>query len=245
MLQLIPGGFLKAIAEDTSPELSANLDGGGYNISNVGAGTLASLVVDTDTLVVDSANHRVGVGSVNPKAGFHVVGDGADVHASSIPTGTTAFFSKSDNSAVVSVLTSSNSVNYRPIFAMAKTRGTAPSPSRVAQNDKLGSLGFYGYDGSRLHLPVLIEAIVDGTPATDYVPTRLSFVTGSRYGDRAENLVIKSNGNVGINTVLPTSKLQVVGLVIYANNAAAVTGGLTVGAFYRTGADPDPVCVVH
>jgi hypothetical protein len=34
-------------------------------------------------------------------------------------------------------------------------------------------------------------------------------------------------------------------LPVYANNAAAVAGGLAVGDFYRTGADPDPVCVVH
>jgi len=53
------------------------------------------------------------------------------------------------------------------------------------------------------------------------------------------------SGNVGIGTTAPTSKLQVVGLPVYANNAAAVTGGLTAGAFYRTGADPDPVMVVH
>ncbi len=52
-------------------------------------------------------------------------------------------------------------------------------------------------------------------------------------------------GNVGINTLSPTSVLHVVGLPIYANNAAAIMGGLTPGAFYRTGADPDPVCVVH
>jgi len=32
---------------------------------------------------------------------------------------------------------------------------------------------------------------------------------------------------------------------IYANNAAAVAGGLAVGSLYRTNADPDPVCVVH
>jgi hypothetical protein len=53
-------------------------------------------------------------------------------------------------------------------------------------------------------------------------------------------------GRVAIGTtVAPTSALQVVGLPVYANNAAAVAGGLTAGAFYRTGADPDPVCVVH
>ncbi|MBI4722041.1 MAG: hypothetical protein HY769_03435 [Candidatus Stahlbacteria bacterium] len=65
--------------------------------------------------------------------------------------------------------------------------------------------------------------------------------------NNAEKVRITSNGDVGIGTQSPTSKLQVVGLPVYANNAAAIAGGLTVGAFYRTGADPDPdpVCVVH
>lgn len=35
------------------------------------------------------------------------------------------------------------------------------------------------------------------------------------------------------------------GLSAYADNAAAVSGGLAVGQFYRTGGDPDLVCVVH
>lgn len=34
-------------------------------------------------------------------------------------------------------------------------------------------------------------------------------------------------------------------LSTYANNAAAVAGGLTAGDLYRTGGDPDLVCVVH
>lgn len=34
-------------------------------------------------------------------------------------------------------------------------------------------------------------------------------------------------------------------LPVYADNAAAVAGSLQVGQFYRTGADPDPVCIVH
>jgi hypothetical protein len=52
-------------------------------------------------------------------------------------------------------------------------------------------------------------------------------------------------GNVGVGTSDPKSKLHVVGLPQYANNAAAIAGGLTAGAFYRTGGDPDAVCVVH
>lgn len=54
-----------------------------------------------------------------------------------------------------------------------------------------------------------------------------------------------TNTGLGIGSSAPTSKLQVVGLPVYANNAAAIAGGLTAGAFYRTGSDPDPVCVVH
>jgi len=34
-------------------------------------------------------------------------------------------------------------------------------------------------------------------------------------------------------------------LPVYANNAAAISGGLTAGMYYRTGGDPDLVCVVH
>lgn len=34
-------------------------------------------------------------------------------------------------------------------------------------------------------------------------------------------------------------------LPVYANNAAAILGGLVAGDLYRTGADPDPVCAVH
>ncbi len=57
-----------------------------------------------------------------------------------------------------------------------------------------------------------------------------------------EKMRINSNGNVGIGTTDPTSKFQVVGLPEYADNAVALAGGLTVGAFYRTG---DVLKIVH
>jgi hypothetical protein len=34
-------------------------------------------------------------------------------------------------------------------------------------------------------------------------------------------------------------------LPVYANNAAALAGGVRDGGFYRTGGDPDVVCVAH
>lgn len=45
MLQLVPGGFLKAVEGDASPNLGGDLDGGGHNISNVGIGTFGILAI--------------------------------------------------------------------------------------------------------------------------------------------------------------------------------------------------------
>ena len=39
--------------------------------------------------------------------------------------------------------------------------------------------------------------------------------------------------------------VRVNGLATYANNAAAISGGLAAGDLYRTNGDPDPICVVH
>lgn len=70
---------------------------------------------------------------------------------------------------------------------------------------------------------------------------------GAGTGDRAPVIVGRlTSVGLSINTGAdPVAPFEVAGLTIYANNAAAVAGGLGVGAFYRTGADPDPVCVVH
>lgn len=44
---------------------------------------------------------------------------------------------------------------------------------------------------------------------------------------------------------LDISTLAIQDLDVYANNAAAIAGGLSAGDLYRTNADPDTVCVVH
>jgi hypothetical protein len=54
-----------------------------------------------------------------------------------------------------------------------------------------------------------------------------------------------TNHRLGIGKTKPKATLAVVGLAVFANNAAAIAGGLTPGDFYRTGGDPDLVAVVH
>jgi len=62
-----------------------------------------------------------------------------------------------------------------------------------------------------------------------------------------------SGGGAGDGNIINVDSLgfsmmkrgQSIGLPAYANNAAAVAGGLTSGYLYRTGTNPDVVCVVH
>lgn len=51
----------------------------------------------------------------------------------------------------------------------------------------------------------------------------------------------KTTGKVAIGTALFYSTLP----PVYANNAAAIVGGLVAGDTYRTGANPDPLMIVH
>lgn len=71
----------------------------------------------------------------------------------------------------------------------------------------------------------------------------VSIAAGAKHGAGTKGFIsligdTTVNGQFGATTV-------VLSLSVYANNAAAITGGLVTGQLYRTGADPDTVCVVH
>lgn len=93
MLQLIPGGFLKAVVEDTAPVLGGNLDADGNNISNVGtlgAGKtkITDVGGDTTSLEIDSTGSAlnfapgflVKLPAAGLRKGFQIV-NGADTYA--------------------------------------------------------------------------------------------------------------------------------------------------------------------
>jgi hypothetical protein len=128
------------------------------------------------------------------------------------------------------------------------------------QFDRLGYFFFGAFDpNSSTHRPLNaggVAVYASGNWTSDgganySVPTYLTFETAdvpiapATGSVRSEKLRVLGNGNIGIGTTAPTSKLQVVGLPVYANQTAATGAGLTAGAFYRTGTDPDQVCVVH
>ena len=114
--------------------------------------------------------------------------------------------------------------NARPVFIGRRSKGTLAAPAAVSNNDFLMSFLSSGYDGSNFQNPAGIDFYVDGFPLAGSVPARISFVTGSNSGNRAEQLKIGStgniafnnsqlyldngSGNVGIGTSVPTAQLH-------------------------------------
>lgn len=71
----------------------------------------------------------------------------------------------------------------------------------------------------------------------DNIPSVLIDIFRRPAGDAVLSVpdVLKALTNPPVISLLPN----------YADNAAARTGGLITGQLYRTGGDPDLVCIVH
>jgi hypothetical protein len=81
---------------------------------------------------------------------------------------------------------------------------------------------------------------VSGADATRFLVLQSNNAAGRILhwaGGSFGNLILNpAGGNVGVNKSNPASKFAVAGLLTFASNAAAITGGLTAGDFYTDGA---------
>lgn len=112
-------------------------------------------------------------------------------------------------------------------FIQQRSRGSLVSPVIVQNGDTLGQYLIDGHDGTSFIHAAVIGANVDGTPATNSMPTRLVFATTPSGGTTPlERVRIDSAGNVGIGAA-PVSKLHVDG-------ASYVNGGASLPALSAT-----------
>jgi len=112
-----------------------------------------------------------------------------------------------------------------PRLILARSGGTSLNNTIVGADNVLGEIAFCGADGVDLATQAaLIKAEVDGTPGSDDMPGRLVFsVTADGASSPTEAMRIKNSRIINIaNTP------------VYADNAAAKTGGLVDGDVYRT-----------
>lgn len=131
--------------------------------------------------------------------------------------------------------------NSTDCFSISETTGEAifRADATIANADQ--KLNFPGSSYIRVRSSDSKMSMVSGSGALSLeTPQSVQIYANGGY-----QMNVGSSGTYIGGNVAATSPLQVPNLPIYANNAAALAGGLTAGAFYRTGADPDPVCVVH
>ncbi len=103
---------------------------------------------------------------------------------------------------------------------------------------------------------------VGGTPTDDKHVLRkedIGDITGNVVGPSSstDNAIVRFDGTNGkiIQDSLVTiddagkidtpSTIKLGSVPIYADNASAIAGGLAAGDIYRTGDDPDLLCIVH
>lgn len=126
--------------------------------------------------------------------------------------------------------------------ALASIRSGADS------NTALGYRSGYGLiTGSANTLLGYLSDVSDESDRNSIVIGANATGAGSNTVTLGNNDIAKTllKGSVGIGTSSPTSKLHIMGLPAYPNNASALAGGLTPGALYRTGNDPDLLAIVH
>jgi hypothetical protein len=89
-----------------------------------------------------------------------------------------------------------------PILGIAKSRGASVATRGIVQSgDSLGTINFYGDDGTNFITASRVSSEVDGTPGTNDMPGRLVFsTTADGASTPTERMRIDNAGKVGIGT---------------------------------------------
>jgi hypothetical protein len=116
-----------------------------------------------------------------------------------------------------------NSAAYRLYFVKSRS-GTFNGKAILQSDDDLGRISFNGDDGvDYASEAASIAAQVDGTPGADDMPGRLVLsTTADGASSPTERMRIKSSGIINFSNA-----------PVYADNAAALAGGLVAGDVYR------------
>ena len=180
--------FLRSDAADT---MAANSASSILTITQSGAGDILNLFDGANEVFTVLNGGNVGIGITNP---------GVQIHAA-----------KSNSSSAFYLDTYDDGAQYSELRLRKSDTDTIGIKTTTDNNDRLGLLSFYGiHAGSGWNKGAQIEAIQDGAAGITFVPTNLILSTNSASGENSNQLVLHNDGNIGIGTVTPTSRLEII-----------------------------------
>ena len=189
--------------EDGTPalavEVNANFDTVYDQVNKVGT-----------EIHIDSANHRVGIGTTSPEAKLEISGEEPLVVNSVTAYGMSGIWGV-------------------PVFLGRKARGSASSPTVVQHGDVLGFFGAKGYNGNAFpDFPTAgISVLALGTHSESSQATRLVFLTTESGSiTQQERMIVNGNGFVGIGTTDPAAQLETSGEGTNIGNFVTAYDGL-------------------
>jgi len=204
----------------------------GAYTANTTFNTVPALILDYNNFV------GINTPTSGPLNRFQVSADSEVLHASLIDAVSIQSITSSQIAGATIGLISANTENTtRGVLKGIKSKGTLSTPLSVANTDYTLSLLGAGHDGTGLLTTAGIHLQVMGTPSTNVMPQGIIFETGTNTA-RVERMRIMPNGNVGINTNNPGSKLNVNGgvaigggynLLTISSGNLAVQGNIGVG----------------
>jgi len=236
-----------AVALAGSAQAAGNVMFAVQNASAVDVATISDLGDVAANKVTLNGNFEAGLskvpvgavgGPIAAGAGvFHVASEGLSLPLSSFMVQHTAYPATRTPAVAWTGATASNFSFYR--INKDDVTGVYSLPTA---NNSLGYFNFGTIDMSQdansgLSRKNIAQFLVkvEGTWASiTNTPTYFVWQNAATGINPTEKMRLSSVGNLGIGTTAPTSKLHVVGLPTFADNAAALAGGLTAGAFYRT-----------
>ncbi|MFH0754277.1 MAG: hypothetical protein V2A70_06905, partial [Candidatus Omnitrophota bacterium] len=100
------------------------------------------------------------------------------------------------------------------IILQGKPNSNWSATSPVARGYYLPGIAFAGQTnavaGTGMTIGAALNGFVDGVVSTGVIPTSIVFRTGTSVGDLIDQMIVSSAGNIGIGTIGPRAKLEVV-----------------------------------
>jgi len=181
-----------------------------------------NLTVDSGTLFVDSSANTVSINSLTP-----VAGSAAGLLTITESAGTNIPLVVHMSHAIGPEFYTHSNTGFRaPTISLLRSEGTATAPTALSGAVRLGYIGFSGHDGSGYFGGSEISSSSSEAWSGSAHGTDLYFsTTASGTTTLLERLRLAHNGNIGINTVTPLSRLDLFGNLRTTGKATAVLTG--------------------